>query len=219
MESAQIRNVAIGMFKLNTNLKRMILRATWLSLNAEVACGHLGKQGDAFSVVAKEMRFMMTRLDLLIKDMETVFLDMNQLLGEYARLEKSLNYQIEGFKIYRKEAMTKVAHQEEQGQESQRDFFLTNCKIMETRVDENTSYFKDQDRLVGQYIKKVRKSLDNLSWVAVRQSRFISIFGRVESARMDTAGSTHNLAAVASDVVKLADDLTDVELEARNYFY
>ena len=210
-----LRDVAIALFTLVSQLRKLMQRTINLSLNAEVSCAHMGKAGDAFSVVAQELRSVISRMDGVLRGMEASFQSSSTLFGRNARNRwfcNKVNNSLENIKKNYRQSLEASM----EGGEDSLNHANGNCNhLNQILVHLQQSALKGDSAMLKE-MTSIRKQLDFLNWVAVRQSHFLAVFGRVEAARV--AGTdTHNLGTVAAEMSLLAEDMKAVEMEARKH--
>lgn len=197
------------MFELNNGfaqLKPLLAQTRWLALNAEIAAAHLGKAGESFAMVAREVILMGSQLQETVSEIETAFHHSShaaaQIMGSNWRREFFL----------RANAAAKALHQE--GEAASQDFreeamaALTGCAASQaaSRQEKAVEMARQMTGLTG--------LLSRLNIIATRKSNYLAISAKLESALFGAEGEA--LRTVSAELGQLSKEFSALEKTTEN---
>lgn len=230
-----LRTKAIEINRTFADMEPLLARTVYLSLNAEIASSHLGDTGKPFGIVVKELSYMGSELDELIKEIEREFSKVVFAVSKWIASErkmaiilKSLNHSNEGLTVgneggraispYNNNCSDTIAFIQ-LGEEKikillqkYKEDTLQNLLLSEAmNCRKEIIHFAEK---ISNITGKLSGIIDKINRVAVRQSHFVAVTAAIEAAQLK-ANSSH-IKTVANSIKKLSQDIHRVENEAKN---
>ena len=221
------RTQALSLQRTFSALTPLIQRTYLLSANAEITSAHLGSTGASFSIIARELVYVVREVSKLIEELDQLFRTVARSSADWLRAERqagSLRESIARMARTSTNAPAPLAetlsqppgqpllappeaHQAAQLQHSAGQRMSAALEVRQIQV------LQELHSVVRQ-MKRTTRYVNRLSWVAVRQCHFVAVTARIEAARANGAGK--DIAAVAEEIRHLADDIATAEQVARH---
>ena len=208
-----------------STIRPFVTSSKSLALNAEINAARIGRAGDAFSVVARELGSIMNSLSGVLTQQEVVFSRISRESSEWMKSEhrlRLLNRTLD--KMNQTVASTSgdtvvlpaLAGQSAKltpGTAEGIGTLHSNRAQFEALITREQGVLNDKITGAGHGVREIEKLLERMNQIAVRQSHFTAIAANVEAARTETNYKT--LGGVARSIREFASGLAQVEAEAR----
>lgn len=230
---------AIGLNRLFSGLQPLLFRTKLLALNAEIASARIGDSGIAFGVVVKDLLAMSSDLRRVTKELEDIFGKIAHHVGIWIRSRTRFDLYLRVTDSLRQGYMDReesaevslpLPHKQEQRlildegieNDAREDEPLRKAHVPYDRAWSfalsNRREAIGNLREVDLYCQRLRRLLDQLSFVATRQSGYLATTARVEATQadqtaFDLTGVTGDIQAIAREFSVLQQSATDAVLD------
>lgn len=214
---------AIGLNRTFAGLHSLLFRTRLLALNAEIASARIGATGAAFGVVVKDLLSMGEELRRLTREIEDLFGRVARHVGVWIRARTRFNLYlrvidalhrgvanadgetktpppVQGWPVLDDTIQTEAGLQAE-ARAARPALDRTWTLALANRGDALANL-----REVRDYCRRLDALLDQLNFVATRQSGFLATTARVEATHADQ--TAFDLTGVTGDIRDLAQEFT-----------
>lgn len=228
---------AIGLNRLFSGLQPLLFRTKLLALNAEIASARIGDSGIAFGVVVKDLLAMSSDLRRVTKELEDIFREVAQHVGVWIRCRTRFTLYLrvtdalwQGYNaqdgdgappppprnLAKRIILDEGIEQDARADESLRKAHLPYDRAWSFALSNRREAISNL-REVDVYCQRLHRLLDQLSFVATRQSGYLATTARVEATQadqtaFDLTGVTGDIQAIAREFSVLQQSATDAVL-------
>ncbi|MDH5752808.1 MAG: hypothetical protein OEZ59_10390 [Deltaproteobacteria bacterium] len=211
-----IKELAVNIYSIFSELTPTLPRARNLSLNAIVTSARHGTQGLGFGMVSNELNVMVSDMEELLNQVVKTFSDISVFSGQKLQEEMYMQKVLQAEKTIKRsmgenptdKAVSADHRQSEPQPESQGGHEKHNLDSLSNSLQSIQGKLSSNHQLMNDLLRKEMGLLNQLSWLVAQKGHFISISAKIEAARFDEKSA--DLRVVAQDIRQLSQDIKEL---------